>query len=96
MTAPWVWAASLACIAIQPPATWRINGTVRDVQAYPIPGATVTIVGETTSAEVVSDPGGAFRFAELPAGRYSVTVTMPGFRSRSNRSSYVVIGRWIL
>ncbi len=48
MISHWIWAATLACLAIQAPGAAGISGTIRDVQAYPIHGATVTLVGETT------------------------------------------------
>ena len=82
MMASGLWAACLACIAVQAPGVARNSGTVRDVQGYPVPGATVTLVGETTRTEVVSDLAGAFRFPELPAGGYALRVTMAGFRPR--------------
>jgi hypothetical protein len=82
MIAPWLLIASLAGLAIQAPGTGRITGTIRDVYGYPIPGATVAVVGENTPKEVISDLAGAFRFPELPAGDYSIRVTLAGFRSR--------------
>jgi len=82
MIAPWLLIASLASIAIQAPVASGITGTIRDVQANPIAGAIVTLVGETARLERVSDQRGAFSFAQVPSGRYSLTVTLAGFRSR--------------
>jgi len=79
---PWLLIASLGSIAIQAPAASRITGTIRDVQGYPIPGATVAIVGQKQPTEAITDLAGAFRFPELPAGDYSVRVTLAGFRPR--------------
>lgn len=83
--APWLLIASLASVAIQAPVTSPVTGTVRDAQGYPVPGATVTIAAQHTRAEAVTDPAGAFGFARLAAGPYVVSVTMPGFRTRTER-----------
>lgn len=85
MSPLWMCVAFVVNLAIQWPVPSQITGIVRDVLGYPIPGAAVTIVGETTRLEVVSDAAGVFRTAALPAGGYSVTVAMPGFRSRVER-----------
>ena len=83
MIVRWLWTASLACMTMQGPVTSRIDGVVRDVKDYPIAGAIVSIVGEGMRDERVTDARGAFSLAELPDGRYLVTITMSGFRTRT-------------
>ena len=58
-----------------------ITGTVTDPQKAVIPGATVVITNEGTgvSAESVTTDAGLFTVPLLPAGRYTVTVTLAGF-----------------
>ncbi len=57
-----------------------IQGVVKDASGSVIPGATVeakAAAGSTFSTTSGSD--GAFRFPSLPAGKYTVTATLPGF-----------------
>jgi len=58
-----------------------IAGTVRDSSGLSIPGAIVRIVSETTgpAVEAVTDIEGAYRAADLVAGRYRLEVTLDGF-----------------
>jgi trimeric autotransporter adhesin len=58
-----------------------ITGTVVDASQAIVPGATVVVRNEATNAvaELVSNETGAFTALYLPAGTYTVEVTMPGF-----------------
>jgi len=62
--------------------TGAISGTVVDAQGAVVPGATVTVIDESTGSPrvAVSDPRGAFQVTNLQAGRYTVRVEVPSFR----------------
>ena len=61
--------------------TGGIAGSVQDQTGAVIPGATVTAVSETTQAtqQVKTNAQGAFQFADVPLGSYTVTVNATGF-----------------
>src|SRR3954454_1912107 len=58
-----------------------LAGTVTDPQKAIVPGATVVVTNEGTnvSQELVTNEAGLFTAPLLPAGTYSVTVTLSGF-----------------
>jgi hypothetical protein len=58
-----------------------ITGTVMDPTKAVVPGATVVITNQDTSAvtELVTTEAGLFTATYLPAGTYTVQVTLPGF-----------------
>ena len=58
-----------------------LTGTVTDPQKAIVPGATVVVTNEGTnvSQELVTNDAGLFTAPLLPAGTYSVTVTLSGF-----------------
>ena len=67
----------------QSKTTAGMTGTVKDASGAAVPGATVEIAspvliggGRTTQ----SNDEGRFRFAEIPAGIYSVSVSLEGFQ----------------
>jgi len=63
--------------------TGSIAGTVKDVQAAVIPGATVTLLNEaqgTRSAPVVTNADGDFVFANVSSGTYAIEIEMPSFK----------------
>ena len=59
-----------------------VSGSVLDPDAAAIPGAIVTLT-PTTGAALITKSGGAgeYTFTGVPAGTYSLTVTMAGFAS---------------
>ena len=58
----------------------QVEGTVRDPQGYPVPGAIVVISGDPDFSEnTVTDSKGNFG-TEIGPGRYRLRVEMPGFR----------------
>ncbi len=71
-----------------------IAGTVTDTTGLVLPGVTVEAAAETGGpmAVAVTDGAGAFTFTELPAGRYDVTFTLPGFRPETRRGVAVGAG----
>ena len=58
-----------------------LTGTVTDPQKAIVPGATVVVTNEGTNAsqQLVTNEAGLFTAPLLPAGTYSVTVTLSGF-----------------
>jgi hypothetical protein len=75
--------------ALQAPMAWSqaaasgsVTGFVLDPDKAAVPGATVTLTPATGTARIVTSGGdGAYTFRNVPAGVYSLTVTMPGFSS---------------
>ncbi len=61
-----------------------IQGVVTDTQGGVIPGATLTLVNNSTNEKQVrtSDGTGVFNFNALPADRFTLTVTMNGFQTK--------------
>lgn len=85
-------AATLATtVSAQP-----IRGTVRDsVSGLPIPGAVVLLLGSRgdTLARALTDPGGLFRFAALPASTAAtLRVVRIGYLPRDRRTAGAVDG----
>lgn len=60
-----------------------IVGRVLDAAGEPLPGTTIEVVGPALAGPRVSvtDLQGRYRVTELPPGMYTVTLSLPGFRS---------------
>jgi hypothetical protein len=60
-----------------------LQGTVMDAGQAAISGAKVTIANQATGAsrETITSDQGFYRVPELPPGRYTVTVSAPGFKN---------------
>jgi hypothetical protein len=91
----------VACLLVAAPllpaqslTTGDIVGTVTDSSKAVVPGAQVGLKGlETGSVQSsATNPAGAFRFALLKPGRYSVTVSQNGFQAVS-RQVEVAVGQ---
>jgi len=70
-----------ASIAFAQLRSSTITGTVMDPQKATVPGAAIVITNEGTnvSEELVTNDAGLFTAPALPAGTYTVTVTLSGF-----------------
>ncbi|HEX5215881.1 MAG TPA: carboxypeptidase-like regulatory domain-containing protein [Vicinamibacterales bacterium] len=70
-----------AVIATAQTGTGSISGVVTDRRQSPLATAIVRIAieGVPTKRETVTDPGGRFRFTNLPAGRYAVSAQKAGY-----------------
>jgi hypothetical protein len=63
--------------------TGTITGTVKDPQGGVVPGATVTLTSDSRGiqvAEVVSDNNGDFTFINVAPDRYTIQISMSGFK----------------
>jgi hypothetical protein len=69
--------------AIAQTSTGSITGTVVDSQDLPIEDATVTLISLDSNAhlETKTSSTGGYQFARIDYGRYSVSVTKPGFKA---------------
>src|SRR5579872_6595417 len=71
-----------------------ILGTVTDTSGASVNGATVTVTNEGTSATLssVTSSDGAYKFTPLPIGQYTVTVTLQGFSTVTQKHITVNVG----
>ena len=79
-------AAVIVALVAFTPTTWAqenatVNGTVTDASGAVIPNATVNLTNPATgqTRSVVSNSVGAFRFANVGIGTYTLDVTASGF-----------------
>src|SRR6266568_687240 len=77
--------------------TGRIQGTVKDKTGGTVPNAKVELAGVAITAgrDLSTDAQGYFRFAQLPAGTYTINVTAPGFRKYVQTGIIVDVGRQV-
>ena len=77
-------ALALAIPASAQITTGSVAGTVKDPQGGVIPGAPVTLISETRGtqlSDVFTNANGDFSFVNVPPDRYTVQVTMTGFKA---------------
>ena len=75
--------------------TASVTGTVKDPQGGVIPGATVTLISETQgtqSSNVFTNSNGDFTFANVKPDRYTLQVTMEGFKTLKKEGIVVSAG----
>src|SRR5262247_3427287 len=72
-----------ASIAFAQTATSRITGTVTDASGALVPGAMVTANNEATGVTYTqtTTEAGLYGFPSLPVGAYTISVTLPGFKT---------------
>ncbi|HJY33881.1 MAG TPA: carboxypeptidase regulatory-like domain-containing protein, partial [Vicinamibacterales bacterium] len=63
--------------------TASVRGTVTDASKALVPGATVTVTNQDNGLvrTAVSDSDGGYTVTELPNGRYTIAVTLQGFKT---------------
>src|SRR5260370_1885075 len=73
--------------------TGGLQGIVKDPSGAVVPNAHVVVTGTTLvgSKEADTDSVGYYRFANLPPGKYTITVTAKGF-STSKRELILEVG----
>ncbi len=90
LRARWTILAAAAVFSALPAAaagqitTGAVSGTVRDVQGAAIPGATVALISETRgtrTSDVFTNQSGDFVFVNVSPDRYTVQVSMSGFKT---------------
>lgn len=75
--------------------TASVTGTVKDPQGAVIPGVAVTLISETRGTqlpEVFTNASGDFTFANVSPDRYTVQVTMEGFKTEKRTGVVVSAG----
>src|SRR5262249_21351294 len=77
-----VWLCLAAAFA-QVETTTSITGTVADQSGSVFPGATVKLTNQSTGAarETTTNSQGVYSFQSLPAGRYTIVASAPGFKT---------------
>src|SRR5579859_7888805 len=63
--------------------TGGLQGTVKDPSGAVVPHAHVAVTGASLvgGKELDTDSSGSYRFANLPPGSYTITVTSKGFKT---------------
>ena len=76
----------------------EVTGTVTDQTGATIPGATITLhqISTRGTRSTRSNAAGQFDLASLPAGRYQIEISMPGFQALSRDLSVQPRDRAIL
>lgn len=90
-----VWFVALAGLGLHAMAqtnTGNVYGNVIDESGGAIPGGTATLTGPRAPMVTSVDSAGLFRFLKVPPGRYSVTVSMPGFTTVTREGILVSVG----
>ena len=73
--------------------TGSIYGVVTDTTGSVIPGATVTVVNESTglSRETPTGHNGHYELTQVRVGRYTVTVEIDGFKTHRSENVAVAV-----
>ena len=91
-----IWFVALAGLGLYASAQTNagdIYGTVVDEQGSGIPGGTATLTGPIAPRTTTVDAAGQFRFLKVPPGKYTLTVTMPGFTTVKREDVVVTLGK---
>ncbi|MGA8030555.1 MAG: carboxypeptidase-like regulatory domain-containing protein, partial [Bryobacteraceae bacterium] len=72
----------------------NVTGRVTDPSGATVPGATVTLIDESTNVPITlqSNSSGLFVFNDVTPGKYDLVVTKPGFRKSIVAAQEVVTG----
>ena len=75
--------------------TAGLQGTVKDPSGASVSNATVEVSGSSLIGvrRVKTDETGVYRVTQLPSGSYSLTVTVPGFRTFKQVGIELAVGR---
>ena len=81
--------------AVAQEASSGINGTMTDAGQGVVPRVQVTArnTGTNLTASAMSNANGFFEFPNLPPGRYTLTVTAPGFQTTSSTAFSILTGQ---
>lgn len=85
---------SLAAVAMAQTGASRITGTVTDSTGAVVPGAKVIAKDEATGVSYTQQTTGAglYAFPSLPAGVYTITVEMSGFKTINKSGAVLEVG----
>src|SRR5215471_6421475 len=75
--------------------TASVSGVIKDAQGGVVPGAAVTLISEAHStrlSDVFTDVDGSFTFINVPADRYTIQVSMEGFKTLKQAGVVVSAG----
>ncbi len=74
--------------------TGSILGTITDTSGGTVSGAKVTLTNEGTGASLTftTGPDGSFKFSPVRIGSYTVTATLEGFQTSTQKSITVNVG----
>jgi hypothetical protein len=72
----------------------NVTGSVRDEQGAAVPGSEVSVHGPDATFRFTTNGDGAFRFLDLPPGRYNLTAALSGFRP-ATREVIVAVGKTV-
>ena len=83
----------IGAMAMAQTVTGAIGGSVTDPSGALIPNANVTATNQGTGGKSVTNTTGAgiYHFPGLPIGTYTVTVTAPGFATKTNTGVLVQV-----
>jgi hypothetical protein len=75
--------------------TAGLQGTVKDPSGASVANATVEVSGPSliTPRKIKTDDAGAYRVTQLPGGVYTLSVTVPGFRTFKQVGIDLAVGR---
>ncbi len=95
-----LWLAITALLFVLAPQAWcqdnaTITGTVNDVSGALVPNAELSLTNPATNQtrQVTSNSAGAFRFANVGIGTYTLSVTAQGFQKYSKTGIVVNVAQ---
>src|SRR5512134_2546092 len=91
----WLIVLALAVLAVPAfaQATGTLSGVLRDASGSGVPGAAVTITNQATgAAQTVTSAADGSYSASLPAGVYTVAVSLKGFGRQTQKDGKVEAG----
>ena len=76
-------------------STASISGVVKDTAGAVMPGVSVTVKNDASGAaqDVLTDGEGRYQVSALPAGTYTVTATLTGFKTAEVKTVRLAIGQ---